>query len=286
MEKILNKTMDFQDLLSTEAKAVAYELNSLIIDLRSRQLKISSWYGKFDIIGDPLNKINRGYNYQPLPDAADDINFPWFLYWEIIWVYLNADFKPGQKVIDFGGSSSLFSYFLASKGFRVVTIDLQEDLVVNADSVAKSMGWDMQNYVMDITKAKFDEEFDHITSLCVYEHIPFYERVKINKKINEFLKEGGKFSITFDYRNPSKFARISSPQDVYEQFVQPSGLKIRGNHEFIDNEKNYLLNPFYSKKFLLEKKIKGVLKRRFSPLDFFKTKDKNDYTFAALFLEK
>ena len=32
--------------------------------------------------------------------------------------------------------------------------------------------------------------------------------------------EDGKFSITFDYRNPSKFAQINSPQDVYKQFVQ------------------------------------------------------------------
>ena len=42
---------------------------------------------------------------------------------------MNAEFSKGQKVLDLGGSSSLFSYYLASKGLDVTTVDLQENLV-------------------------------------------------------------------------------------------------------------------------------------------------------------
>ena len=89
------------------------------------------------------------------------------------------------------------------------------------------MGWNLKNYVMDMRELNFDSRFDHITSICVYEHIPMFERLTINKKIKDLLVEGGKFSITFDYKNPLGSAKINSPKDVYEQFLKPSGLKIR-----------------------------------------------------------
>ena len=114
----------------------------------------------------------------------------------------------------------------------------------------------------------------------------FGSRIAVNKLVKEFLVEGGTFSLTFDYRNPSRLARIGSPVDVYKQFVEPSGLEIRGNKEFVDNSKNYLLHPFYYKGGLWEYKIYSILRGRFSPREFTMTKDSNDYTFGALFLKK
>jgi len=214
------------------------------------------------------------------------------LYWEIIWVVLNNNFSNKHSVLDLGGSSSLFSYYLASKGVNIITTDLQKDLVDNANIVAKQMGWNLKNYVMDMRELNFDSRFDHITSICVYEHIPMFERVIINKKIEDLLVEGGKFSITFDYKNPLGSAKINSPKDVYEQFVKPSGLKTRCNEYFSDNGKNYLLQPFYSRTFnkkrrlwIWKYKIMSILKRDYKLWEFFKFKDTNDYTFGALFLE-
>lgn len=288
-QKIMNKTMDLEDLYHPQAVKIVNELNGLIRKLRAQNLKISSWYGRFDLSGNPHSAewINRGYGYKSIEGAADDKNFPWFLFWEVVWVVLNSDFAAEHKVLDLGGSSSLFSYYLASKGLDVTTIDLKKELVDNANFVAKSLGWNLKNHVMDMRELKLDSRFNHITSICVYEHIPMYDRVNINRKIKDLLVKGGEFSITFDYRNPSKFARISSPEDVHKQFVEPSGLKIRGNREFFDNNKNYLLHPFYYKSRLWTYKIRSVfLSRRFSPKEFFGIKDSNDYTFGALFLEK
>jgi Methyltransferase domain len=251
MASIINKTMDLNDLKSEKGKTVVKELNELITNLRDRNLRISSWYGVFDLSADAyisrFERANRGYDYTPLENAVDDDNFPWFLYWEIMWLYTNNDYRSEQSILDLGGSSSLFSYYLASKGFNVTTVDIKQDLVDNANHVAQEMGWQLRNFAMDMRNLTFDSEFDHITSVCVYEHVPMYDRLTINEKISDLLREAGTFSITFDYRNPSKHACSASPQDLYEQFVRPSGLKIKGNHKFYDNDRNYLLSPFYSK---------------------------------------
>src|ERR1043166_4589492 len=125
-ERTINKTMERSDLESDQARAIIAELDDLITYLHRKELKISSWYGKFE--PDPFEAINRGYNYVPLEAAADDQNFPWFLYWEIVWVTIHSEFLKEQRILDLGGSSSLFSYYLASKGLRVTTVDLQGDL--------------------------------------------------------------------------------------------------------------------------------------------------------------
>jgi len=285
----INKTMDLDDLRSDRARRIIEELNSLILELRARDLKISSWYGRFELSGKPHSweRVNRGYGYTPLPGAADDTHFPWFLYWEIVWVALHNDFEPGMRVLDLGGSSSLFSYYLASKGVNVTTVDLQARLVNNANHVAREMGWTLTNRVMDMRRLEFDTPFDHIVSICVYEHIPVSSRVEINKEIERLLIDGGRFSITFDYKNPVRLARINTTDDVHGQFVEPSGLVMRGNQRFLDNGKAYLLEPFHSKRFLLFYKLGAILvKGLYRPWEFFRIKRKNEYTFGALFLEK
>lgn len=277
--------MDREDLTSPEARKIIGELNKLIMDLRARGVKISTWYGSFDIDEEPLEPVNRGYGYTPLADAIDDKSFPWFLYWEIIWIVLNNQFKEGQYLLDLGGSSSLFSYYMASKGLRVTTVDLQQSLVDNGNLTAEIMDWRLQNYAIDMRNIDFDFAFDHITSVCVFEHIPMFARVEINKKIKAMLKPEGHFSITFDYRNPSRLAKINTAQDVHNQFVVPSGLTIRGNSKFYDDPTNYLLTPFFFKKILFKYKLSCIRDRHFLPWEFFKTKEENDYTFGSLFLK-
>lgn len=284
----LNKTMSLSDLSSPEAKKIIAELNELIGLLRERGQRISSWYGEFHLSGDPgsVERINRGYGYSPLENAIDDHNFPWFLYWEIAWVVMHAEFKEGQRVLDLGGSSSLFSFYLAWKGLEVTTVDLQGNLVENGNAVAKAMGWNLQNFQMDMRNLDFAQPFDHITSICVYEHIPMFARVEINKHIKRLLTPGGRFSITFDYRNPSQFARINSPENVSEQFIKPSELGIRGNAVFHDTGENYLLHPFFYPNFSLKYKLREIKNGHFPLTSLFQIKKENDYTFGSLFLHK
>lgn len=288
MAEIINKTMELSDLKSDRSREIVVELGDLIQKLRDKGLSISSWYGCFDLTGEDtsLEVINRGYNYKPIEGAVDDRNFPWFLYWEIVWVTMNAEFNKGQKVLDLGGSSSLFSYYLASKGLDVTTVDLQKNLVENANRVAQQMGWKLTNHVMNMSNLAFSSQFDHITSICVYEHIPMHERVEINRTIANLLTPGGRFSITFDYKNPSRSVRIDTPLDVCAQFVKSSGLSLRGNQVFLDTGKRYLLHPFYHPRTPWKIKLGAVGHGYFKPWEILKSKRDNDYTFGALFQEK
>src|SRR5215207_1117643 len=244
---LINKTMDREDLDDPGARTVCSELDALVADLRHRGLRASNWYGALEMPPEAVEweRTNRGYGYEPLPGAADDDRFPWFLYWEIAWLAVHNDFRPGQRLLDLGGSSSLFSYWAAARGLDVVTVDLQEELMANADAVAAATGWSLRNLAMDIRELDIAERFDHIASVCVFEHIPMSDRVDISAHLRDLLVDGGSLSLTFDYLNPSRFARISSPADVAEQFVVPSGLRVLGNEEFHDNGRRYLLHPFH-----------------------------------------
>lgn len=287
-QETINKTMDRSDLTTDRARALIYELNELITLLRSRNLDISSWYGRFTVPAymRGFERLNRGYDYNGEGMSIDDATFPWFEYWEIIWILLNNTFTKGMSVLDLGGSSSLFSYYLASKGLDVTTVDLQRKLVGNGNRVAREMGWKLENHVMDMRAIRFDRKFDHITSICVFEHVPLYGRIAINRTVGELLATGGRFSITFDFRNPTFTARIETPEDVTRQFVEPSGLRVRGNQVFADNGKSYLLHPFYHRRYIWRYKVLFTLMGHFKPREFFTTKKENDYTFGALFMEK
>lgn len=285
----INRTMDRADLDAPAAREICDSLDALVRELGERGLRASNWYGALEWPegGSSWERANRGPAYEPLPGAADDSSFPWFLYWEIAWVALHDDFRPGDRVLDLGGSSSLFSFWLASRGLDVVTVDLQEALVANADEVAAATGWRLRNRRMDIRDMDLSERFDHVTSVCVFEHVPISDRVDITAHIRELLVERGSLSLTFDYANPSRLARIDSPADVEEQFVAPSGLRVRGNRPFEDNGLRYLLHPFHHPLAREEGwQDLAVERGQFGPAQVDETSRGNQYTFGALFLER
>jgi hypothetical protein len=292
--EVLNRTMDRADLEEPSAREVCAELNALVLELRDRGLQISSWYGG---LGDPADermagweRANRGLSYEPLPDAADDARFPWFLYWEIAWLVMHNRFRAGERLLDLGGSSSLFSCYMASRGLEVVTVDLDEALVTNGEEVAAATGWSLRNVAMDMQELREPElggRFDHVTSVCVFEHLPVAGRIEVNRRIRELLVDGGSFSITFDYLNPSAEARISSPADVEEQFVAPSGLRVRSNREFVDDGLRYLLHPFHHPRAEAEGwQDLSIELEQFPPGRAGEVLDEDEYTFGALFQER
>lgn len=281
--------MDRTDLEAPRAREVCAELDALVVGLRERGLRPSNWYGGLDGYGDRADweRANRGLRYEPLPAAADDDRYPWFLYWEIAWLDLHNDFRAGQRLLDLGGSSSLFSCYMAARGLDVVTVDLNEELVANGDALAAETGWSLHNARMDmreLDQAKLGGSFDHITSVCVFEHIPLSGRIEVTRRIERLLEDGGSFSITFDYLNPSRLARIGSPRDVEAQFVAPSGLQVRGNREFHDTGQRYLLHELYHPRAREEGWGRGSIDDGLVAAG--EPAERGEYTFGALFQER
>jgi len=284
--------MDRADLDAPRAREICAELDALVVALRESGLRSSNWYGGLDGYGDLADweRANRGLRYEPLPGAADDERYPWFLYWEIAWLDAHNDFHAGQRLLDLGGSSSLFSCYMAARGLDVVTMDLNEKLVANGEALAVETGWSLHNVRMDmrdLDEATLGGRFDHITSVCVFEHLPMAGRIEVSRRIRDLLVDGGSFSITFDYLNPSQLARITSPADVEEQFVAPCGLRVRGNREFHDNGLRYLMHPFHHPRAREEGWERLSIERgQFEPGQVGEPADRGEYTFGALFQER
>jgi hypothetical protein len=132
-----------------------------------------------------------------------------------------------------------------------------------------------------------DAEFDHVTSVCVFEHLPVSARVEVSERLRDLLVDGGSFSATFDYGNPSRLARISGPEAVEEQMIAPSGLSVRGNRRFHDNGKRYLLHPFHHPRAEALGWKEGCIELgQFEPSERDVVKSEDEYTFGALFLRR
>jgi len=295
MKEIINKTMDRSDLLTDEAEPIIQAINNLIKTLYSKNLYMTSWYGtlpkskqiKFNRAGlknlieiimrkkkneKEVGMNNRGPDYIPLPDSADDGRIPWYLYWEIFWVLTNGPkIKKNMRVLDAGGTASLFTCFLASLGAEVHSIDINEKLVLNGNKIAKTMGWSMFSYPMNMENLDFkDEYFYNAYSICVFEHLNYEIKQSALSEISRCLKPNGVLSITFDYRNPapaiagfgpdtSKKNQLTTEEDIKRNFLSNKYFELLGNQNFYDNGKSYLVHPKF---------------------------DNTPYTFGAIFLKK
>lgn len=284
----ISKTMDRADLDRPACRAVLVELFGLMRRMQAQGAKYSSWYGALDAWPSAWEHINRGPDYKPHPENPDELRVPWFLLWEIAWLVANTPIRPGARILDMGGAGSLFSCYLASRGCELHTIDIEEGLCIQAEETAKKMGWRVVGRRMDMRKLEFsDAFFDHIFSVCVFEHLPVSGRVECNAEVARVLRPGGTVGYTFDYANPQAFGRIDSPEDVWRQFIEPSGLRLRGGDTFIDTGHRYLASPqcFGFGRFLrtmanLHAFITGSVER---PRIF---SGSTSYTFGSVFLEK
>lgn len=239
----LNTTMDRDSLFTPEVKKIIDNLESLMKELHERELKYSNWFGRFKWNPNTDERVNRGPHYQPYPNAYDDDALPWFRYWEYAQMLLGSgilDEEKPVKCLDMGGSSTIFTFLLASLGHIVYTVDLRPNLVSNARHVADEMGWNMINRVLNLINVEnLNESFDYIYSICVMEHLRQRPRRRAMRKIRGILNSNGVLGLTFDYLNPKPSVGINTPNDVQRQFVKTGGLKIRGPR-FMDNGKRYL----------------------------------------------
>lgn len=288
--KIINKSMDLNDLNSDDAKEIIKELIELEQLFKKNNCHITSWYGEYNPnkYYRKLNLLNRGYDYCPIIDEELDYKYPNFLLWEIYWVVSNIKFKKGMTVLDIGGACSLFSFYLAMKGVKVIAIDLNKEIVEEANKIAEKMNLDYLAINKDALKYVNDcnLKFDVITSICVFEHIEIMKRKRIIKKMSKILKFNGQVAFTFDYKNPSKFVNINNFEDIKAQFLCNKSLVLKGNNSFYDNNINYLIHPFYRKPIFWKYKIKSIKKGNFPLWEIFRTKKENDYSFGAIFLKK
>jgi len=284
----INKTMDREDLARPDCAAVIEQLADLRRRLAAAGVAHSSWYGQLAGPSGLWERVNRGPGYRPWPGWDGDDRVPWFLLWEIAWLAVHTPLQPGQRVLDLGGAGSLFSCYLADRGCEVTSVDLDERLTAHADRLAAAMGWTMRGLTGDMAELDLpDVSFDHVFSVCVLEHLPVPRRRRAAGQWRRLLSPGGTVGLTFDYQCPDAGARIDRPADLQHQIIEPSGLAVRGNAEFLDDGTRYLESPHYAGfgraarlAAMASAWMRGRIRRSRLLLRH------RHYTFGALFLQK
>ena len=272
MQKNNNKTMDKDDFNKPEFEIIFKELNNLIKHLYRKGLYMTSWYGTlpsnpkkqhffpyFKDYHEIVGHSNRGTDYKPLKFASDDARIPWYLYWEIAQVITHGPkLNVNSRILDAGGTSSLCSCYLASLGIEVHSIDINPELIANANKIAKVMNWELHSYKMDMTKLDFDDNFfDHSYSICVFEHLNYELKQGALKEISRCTKKDGTLSITFDYKNPAPYIaflgfdkspqnQLSTIDDISRSFLNTNVFEMYGNKTFYDNNKSYLVHSEFN----------------------------------------
>ncbi len=165
--------------------------------------------------------------------------------WEDTWVLSHSRIEPGMRVLDIGGASTPFSFYLADIGCRVSVVDNDWGncgTVYNGNYAAKKMGWDLQTLDWDISRGlPFpDRHFDRVFCVCVIEHLTSTTRRSLMKEINRVLKPGGIAGLTTDYDHERKVIttdkglRFGFRKKFDQDVLEPSGLQLMGNTELLD----------------------------------------------------
>jgi len=235
---IINKSAHdlHNDLQMVNIAAIAEEILQLKRDLRRRDLKFTTWMGDF-------TSQNEEAEMGKL--------------WENAWILAYSGVKKGDRILDAGGASTIFSYYLASKGCEVSVIDtdwLQQGIIDNAVAVSNAMNWKMQVISGDITQTlPYPEEyFDSAFCICVLEHLISADRQKAMRNMAACLKRNGIMGMTIDYdieRGGDKGLRFSDLDVIYSDLIHPSGLLLYGNDSLVDDyDQKYFLGALFLKK--------------------------------------
>lgn len=96
--------------------------------------------------------------------------------------------QPGAKVLDVGCGSGADANYLMSKGFKVVGIDLSENMLKLAKKIAPKAKF----LKMDLRFIDFkDQTFDGVWASASLLHIPKNEITGVIVRINKILKQNG-----------------------------------------------------------------------------------------------
>ena len=230
-----------EDLSCPEIKVISDKIESIKDLLREKNLRYTSSAGSF---------IQRNYTSESERRKS----------WENAWVVCHSELKAGNKVLDIGGASTPFVFYLASLGCPVKVIDNDWSCcgtVYNTNYVAGKMKWDIKVFDRSIAKPIpfADDSFDRVFSICTIEHLSSSVRRIMMREVARVLKPGGIAGITIGY-DPrckelisDKGLRFGYRQKLFEEVVNPSGLSLYGNNELIDTapEESFLGALFLKK---------------------------------------
>jgi len=153
--------------------------------------------------------------------------------WEYVRILEVLAIPQHAAVLDVGGAATPFLFYLAEElSCRIVTVDLQQELVEHTRCIAERRGWDITACCGNIADFTAGMKFDFAISVSVFEHMPAPVKQKAISVMAHGLKEGGLIGLSFDFGQLEKhqanasgatYAPFKSWQEISASVIAPSG---------------------------------------------------------------
>ena len=214
------------DLQRPDIRAIADQLRALKAELTAKGLRFTNTAGNF---------LAREY-HRDIEEGK---------LWEDAWLIRHAGVLPEHRVLDVGGASTIFSFYLASLGCCVAVVDndwANCGTLLNARRVAGRMGWRLDALDRDVSRPLpfADETFDRVFAVCVLEHLPPRVRQGLMRELGRVLRPGGiaAFTMDYDHSRPvlltDKGLRFAYRGKLERDVIRPSGLRLSGPADWTD----------------------------------------------------
>lgn len=105
--------------------------------------------------------------------------------------------KPGESLIDFGCGTGVFAIEAASRGLKVLAIDISPAMLSYAKSKAIELGVDSINFIESgfLNYQHLSGPVDYVTTSFAIHHLPDYWKTIALKNIYKMLKDSGRLYI-------------------------------------------------------------------------------------------
>ena len=138
-----------------------------------------------------------------------------FRIWEYTWLYKALNLaRGGLDILELGGPASHLVILAALAGNRVVSVDINPEIVEAARNCASILHLSsLDARVADMRElSKFrSRSFDVILSCSVLEHLKAADQELALRRMSELLRPGGRIGLTFDYGAPAPGANEYLP---------------------------------------------------------------------------
>jgi len=170
--------------------------------------------------------------------------------WPEQWKYaLPLAVVPWDKnwvAIDVGSAASLTTYYLASQGCTVTTIDEDPELAESTRKFSQDKALPLSVIEKSplLYEVETNEKADWVLCICYLENITYPNQMLLCKKLADFLKKGGILTLIFQYGDQAPAPYAPHRQEDVQLWVEYTGLRYFDDKPFEDRGKRYPIDPW------------------------------------------
>lgn len=155
-----------------------------------------------------LKLVKQYYNKHAKEFINNTLNVDLQPIYDRFYAYLNK----GQKILDIGFGSGRDSLQFYKKGFKVVSIDFAEEIVMRGKILLSN-----EVLLVDARNMRYQNEFDAIWASAIFLHFKESEILETLKKCETALKSEGVVYLSFKYGESEIFRHGRYFNDFDEQ---------------------------------------------------------------------